>query len=118
MKIKISKKAREALIRKGLGEGKFLRLKIKPGGCAGNTYEAEIVQDINPGDEVIFRDREFQVVSDMFSKVFLDGLDIDYSDDLISAGFRFSSPQNQGSCGCGGSFNPEGTVSEGGKSCG
>ena len=35
---------------------------------------------------------------------FLDGLEIDYSDDLIRSGFRFKNPRAGGSCGCGSSF--------------
>ena len=38
------------------------------------------------------------------SAVFLDGLHIDFSDDLIRSGFRFTNPNASGSCGCGASF--------------
>jgi Fe-S cluster assembly iron-binding protein IscA len=29
---------------------------------------------------------------------------VDYSDDLIRSGFRFTNPHAKGSCGCGASF--------------
>ena len=43
-------------------------------------------------------------VADAGSTMFLDGLTIDYSDDLIQAGFRFNNPNASNSCGCGSSF--------------
>lgn len=44
------------------------------------------------------------VVSNIESIPYLLGLVIDYSDDLISAGFRFNNASNDSSCGCGASF--------------
>ena len=45
-----------------------------------------------------------RVVSDPDSAEYLEGLVIDYSDDLIRSGFRFTNPNASGCCGCGSSF--------------
>lgn len=38
------------------------------------------------------------------NSIFLEGFEIDYSDDLVKSGFRFKNPNASGSCGCGSSF--------------
>ena len=54
----------------------------------------------------VMKEQEFQLLgfTDPDSAEFLDGLEIDYSDDLIRSGFRFKNPRAGGSCGCGSSF--------------
>jgi iron-sulfur cluster assembly protein len=39
----------------------------------------------------------------------LDGLTIDFSDDLIEPGFRLTNANAKGSCGCGSSFSTDDT---------
>ena len=47
------------------------------------------------------------IIADEFSAVYLDGLTIDFSDDLIESGFRLTNAKAGGSCGCGASFSTE-----------
>lgn len=118
--ITMSEKARAVLLQQGAGKKRFLRVRVKAGGCAGMTYDAEI-DDIQQEDEqVVQRDGDITVVSNEESIRFLEGLCIDYSDDLISAGFRFSNSSNESGCGCGASFALAGfpTIDEGGVTCG
>ena len=105
MTITITDKARHMLHRQGVGGERFLRILVKAGGCAGMTYDAEI--DVNRGldEQVVQRDGDIAIVSNPASSGYLDGLEIDYSDDLISAGYRFKSSSNESSCGCGASFS-------------
>ena len=56
------------------------------------------------GGVVVFENNGLKIICDEGSSLFLEGLSIDYSDDLIRSGFRFTNPNASGSCGCGASF--------------
>jgi iron-sulfur cluster assembly accessory protein len=61
--------------------------------------------DIQEEDEVDTYDQEgIQCVVDAKSLLYLYGLELDYSDDLIGGGFKFFNPNAEESCGCGSSF--------------
>lgn len=68
------------------------------------TYNAGIDEVMTDDDILIYDDKEIRVIADFNSVLYLYGLKIDYSDDLIKAGFRFSNPMAKKSCGCGASF--------------
>lgn len=102
--ITITDKARTVLNRRSGKDNRYLRILVKTGGCAGMTYDAELDSVKHDNERIIQTDGELIVVSTDNSLQFLDGLVIDYSDDLISAGFRFSNGSNDSSCGCGASF--------------
>ena len=91
-------------IRHVSGEQKFLRIWVTEGGCSGMTYEASVDENQTPFDVVVYEQDGVRVVADRNSSTFLEGLSIDYSDDLISLGFRFNNPNAKKSCGCGASF--------------
>lgn len=115
----ITDKARKVLQQQGAGGEKFLRILVKTGGCAGMTYDAEIDVLRQLNEKVVYTDGDISVVSNDESVSFLEGLVVDYSDDLISAGFRFSNNSNESSCGCGASFTLSGfpTFDKGGVTC-
>lgn len=116
----ITDKARAVLQQQGAGGERFLRILVKTGGCAGMTYDAEIDDKMLEDEKVVLTDGGIAIVSNEKSITFLEGLVIDYSDDLISAGFRFSNSSNESSCGCGASFTLSGfpTLDKGGVGCG
>jgi len=118
--ITITDNAQNMLRRQGAGENRFVRILVKTGGCAGMTYDAEIGDTLHEGENVFQKEGGLTIVSNKESRPFLDGLKIDYSTDLISAGFRFSNSSNESSCGCGASFALSGfpTFAKGGVSCG
>ena len=102
--ISISDKARQRLEQFQVGSERFLRIKVVSGGCSGNTFDATVDDTLADGDEVVFQEGELRVVSDPRSALFIDGLYIDYSDDLIQAGFRLLNKNASSACGCGASF--------------
>lgn len=118
MNITMTEKAKNILISKEVGIEKFLRVKIVEGGCAGMTYDAEIDSALKSGESVVFQDGDLRIVTDTGNIHLLDGLNIDYSDDLVSAGLRLTNAKSVSTCGCGSSFNLSGfPVVENGK-CG
>lgn len=86
------------------GDGNFLRVSVKGGGCSGMSYAVDIDNKIGEWDKV-FGDDEVKVVCDQKSFVYLKGITIDYSDALVGGGFNFKNPNASGSCGCGISFS-------------
>ena len=82
----------------------FLRVAAKGGGCSGMTYDVKIDDALKEQDRMYMFD-DVQVVCDTKSLVYLDGMSIDYSTELVGAGFKFVNPKATGSCGCGTSFS-------------
>jgi iron-sulfur cluster assembly protein len=82
----------------------LFRLAVKPGGCSGFFYDMSFDKAIKVGDQLFNLD-EIQVVIDATSLNYLNGLRVDYSEDLMGGGFRFHNPQAIVTCGCGNSFS-------------
>lgn len=104
MQIEVSEVAKTKLMELGLNREKFLRIGVIPGGCSGMTYDAVIDDVMENGDAVVFEAGDVRIVSDQFSTPYVEGLSIDYSDDLVQAGFRLTNKRAVKSCGCGSSF--------------
>ena len=103
--LNVSERALAEIGRMADSAEKFLRLWVTEGGCAGMTYEASIDETETPFDRCVFQSDSVRIVADRNSAQHVDGLHIDYSDDLISLGFRFSNPNASKACGCGASFS-------------
>jgi len=81
-----------------------LRIRVVPGGCSGFSYSMQIEEAPRQGDE-IFDQSGLRVFVDMFSRQYLEGVQIDYVSSVMGSGFTFSNPNATGSCGCGSSFS-------------
>lgn len=97
-----------------LGEDKgfnpiVLRVGVKSGGCSGMSYVMDFVpagEDGVQGDVVMAKaDGRVEIRIDPKSLLYLFGLELDYSDELIGGGFKFQNPNAKNSCGCGTSFS-------------
>jgi iron-sulfur cluster assembly protein len=84
------------------------------------TYDAEIGSEMMNDEKVLESHHGIDIVSNIESIPYLLGLVIDYSDDLITAGYRFNNQSNDSSCGCGASFGVAGfpELDKGVMSCG
>ncbi|MEW6208292.1 MAG: iron-sulfur cluster assembly accessory protein [Acidobacteriota bacterium] len=80
-----------------------LRIRVVPGGCSGFSYSMQIEDGPRQGDEIIDQDG-LKVFVDMFSRQYLEGVEVDYVNSVMGSGFTFNNPNATGSCGCGSSF--------------
>ena len=95
---------------KGQSDKKALRVGVRSGGCSGMSYTMDFIGDneINPDDKVydysFNSDTNFQVVCDPKSLLYIYGMQLDFSKELIGGGFNFVNPNASQTCGCGSSF--------------
>ena len=92
--------AKSRLYDMGISDEIFLRIGVRSGGCSGNTYDAVLDDNMSDVDEVYYSEDKLRIVADKISSVYLDGLTIDFSNDLIEPGFRLTNANAKGSCGC------------------
>lgn len=85
-------------------QGDYLRLKITGGGCNGLSYKMKFVVEPKRGD-ILVRSGGAQVLVDTKSALYLRGTHLDYSDEMVGGGFKFSNPNAKSSCSCGESFS-------------
>mmetsp|Transcript_6979 Transcript_6979/g.14852 ORF Transcript_6979/g.14852 Transcript_6979/m.14852 type:complete len:213 (-) Transcript_6979:20-658(-) len=84
-----------------------LRMGVRNGGCSGLSYIMDFAteEDIEEDEEVDDYPAEMlKCVVDAKSMLYLYGLELDYSEELIGGGFKFFNPNAEESCGCGSSF--------------
>ncbi len=77
-----------------------LRVGIKNGGCAGQSYTVEYAHDVKPTDEVV-EDKGVKILVDPKAVLFLLGTEMDYKADKMQAQFVFNNPNQISACGCG-----------------
>jgi len=104
MEITVTDKAFNQLKGSGVSGDNFLRLGVQQGGCAGLSYSAFIDDMLTDADSVIYEQENLRIAADSEFLHLIDGLNIDFSDDLIQPGFILKNPNSQKSCGCGASF--------------
>lgn len=75
-----------------------LRARVLGGGCSGFRFDLFFEDETMPTDVVIPSDG-LEIVVDMMSIHYLDGVTIDYVESLHGAGFKFLLPQSGGACG-------------------
>ncbi|MDY7016349.1 MAG: iron-sulfur cluster assembly accessory protein [Cyanobacteriota bacterium] len=83
-----------------------LRLAVKTGGCAGLYYVLEFGTPTTASDR-LYESHGLSIAIDQQSDRYLEGLKLDYSEDLMGGGFRFQNPSAIASCRCGHSFSIE-----------
>ncbi len=91
------------------GQNSLLRVGVRSGGCSGMSYTMDFVtsSEVQEGDEVYdytTPDGEpFRVVCDPKSLLYIYGMQLDFSSELIGGGFNFINPNASQTCGCGSS---------------
>lgn len=95
--------------------GEILQIRVEPSGCAGLSYQIEFIQAPQPQD-IVSECGGIQIAIAPHSLPYIEGLVVDYTEDLMGGGFRFHNPNATQTCGCGNSFTvgePSGSI----KSC-
>ena len=77
-----------------------LRVGVKNGGCAGQSYTVEYAHEIRPTDEIV-EDKGVKILVDPKAVLFLLGTEMDYKTDKLQAQFIFNNPNQVSACGCG-----------------
>ncbi len=109
MELTISKPASEALkevIKEHgtLGAPANVRIGVKGACGCGNAHFGMSLDDQQEGDSVVTVDG-INFLVDADSAPYLEGAQLDYSDELVGRGFRINAPKSGGGgggCGCGG----------------
>lgn len=95
----------QRLLKKQANQHLLVYLDVASGGCYDWTYRLSLTPAHNQQEETPYRFDEFTLVLPNVALPHLQGLTIDYSEDLMGGGFRFINPQAQQVCGCGNSFS-------------
>ena len=102
--MKISDKAAVHII--GLVEnaeqGDGLRVRVTGGGCSGLQYRI-LLDEERKGDKV-FANGIAKLYVDRRSYLYVNGSTVDFSEELVNAGFNLENPNVKSTCGCGESF--------------
>ena len=80
-----------------------LRLGIKQGGCSGLSYLMDFAEQLEDNDHA-YEYNGIHIVINEQNLPQLQGLELDYTEDLLGGGFRFRNPNASKSCSCGTSF--------------
>lgn len=81
-----------------------LRVSVVGGGCSGMSYKLSWAEEPNSDDKITVIDG-VQLVVDPKSFLFIQGVELDYTDGLNGQGFKFTNPNAKRTCGCGNSFS-------------
>ena len=84
--------------------GYALRVSVVGGGCSGMSYNIAFDDNKQEFDKV-FECKGVKIFCDLKSWLYVKGTEIDYSDDLLSGGFKINNPNAERTCGCGTSFS-------------
>lgn len=85
-------------------EKSYLRMGVKGGGCSGFSYALDLTENKNDNDEE-WEIHGVKVICDPKSYLYLNGVNVDFKDELMGKGFVFNNPNASGTCGCGSSFS-------------
>ncbi len=81
-----------------------VRLSVQAGGCSGASYGMEFAEAPEEGEVEANVNGVRLFLSPMHAPV-LNGLTVDYVDELMGGGFKIHNPNATSTCGCGKSFS-------------
>lgn len=108
MAVSISERAasevKTIIQQQNLPESTYLRVGVKGGGCSGFSYTLDLTDSVGENDEV-FDIHGVKVICDPKSYLYLNGVSVDFKDEVMGRGFVFNNPNASHTCGCGSSFS-------------
>ncbi len=81
-----------------------LRVGVKGGGCSGFSYMLDLTEDEKGEMDEELESQGVKILVDMKSYIYLNGVEIDFKDEVMGRGFVFKNPNATSTCGCGSSF--------------
>ncbi|MCC8378008.1 MAG: iron-sulfur cluster assembly accessory protein [Rickettsia endosymbiont of Graphium doson] len=81
-----------------------IRVGVKSGGCAGQTYYVEYADNKNQFDEVV-EEKGVRILIDPKALMYILGSEMDYVETKFKSQFTFTNPNEKANCGCGKSFS-------------
>lgn len=85
-------------------EATRLRVGVKGGGCSGFSYMLDLVEDEPSDNDEQLEAHGVKILVDNKSYLYLNGVEIDFRDEVMGRGFVFKNPNATSTCGCGSSF--------------
>src|SRR6266478_10035650 len=109
MPITLSEKAageiKKIVAEQGLPTGETkLRVGVKGGGCSGFSYMLDLTEEPKGETDEELEAHGVKILCDMKSYLYLNGVEIDFKDEVMGRGFVFKNPNATSTCGCGSSF--------------
>ena len=89
----------------GVAEKLYLRVRVVGGGCSGFQHKLDLDPIVNQKLDDVFQMYGVEVVIDKRSLLYLNGVTVDFHDDLNKRGFSITNPTAKSTCGCGSSFS-------------
>lgn len=94
------------ITQQGLPEAETkLRVGVKGGGCSGFSYMLDLTEEPAGDMDEEVESNGIKILVDMKSHLYLNGVEIDFKDEVMGRGFVFKNPNATSSCGCGSSFS-------------
>jgi iron-sulfur cluster assembly accessory protein len=81
-----------------------VRISVQAGGCSGASYGMEFAETPEAGEVTLNANGVKLFVHPMHASM-LNGISIDFVDELMGGGFKIGNPNATGGCGCGKSFS-------------
>lgn len=85
-----------------------IKIRILNKGCYGHKYGLEFYSQSFPFDEsfqIFYNNKIINLLFDASAMLRIIGMQIDYIETDLKAGFEFTNPNETGRCGCGESFS-------------
>ena len=86
-------------------ENTRLRVGVKGGGCSGFSYLLDLTEEPKGDADEEIESQGVKILCDMKSYLYLNGVEIDFKDEVMGRGFVFKNPNATSTCGCGSSFS-------------
>jgi iron-sulfur cluster assembly protein len=102
---KAADEVKRIIAEQNLPEKLYLRLRVVGGGCSGFQHKLDLDPQVNEKLDDVFEIQGVSVVVDKRSQLYLNGVTVDFHDDLNKRGFSVTNPSAKSTCGCGSSFS-------------
>ncbi len=108
MAVQLTERAAQEVLsiikQQNLPENTYLRVGVKGGGCSGFSYSLDLTDSVGENDET-FEQHGVKLICDSKSYLYLNGVAVDFKDEVMGRGFVFNNPNATHTCGCGSSFS-------------